>query len=818
MFTAPPRRSRPSRTIHGRPVVEVLEDRLLLTHEVLPGFDLWETRPAGIEPPTFFNLQIPPDYLGMGSLPFDGRVDFVGDRTGTLGCPVSDLFLRFDTPLVGQFGQQSVVDARAGDGLAATDTIVQRLGTAELPNVGDSQNVPIQIVSLSLVSVRPIVVNYRDGSTAQWVVDVGLAPLPQPTGGMTMTKTHADGGTWSSTLPVHPRFTFRNLDPTGPPAQGPIDLFDMLQSNGTFELLGPRHVPSRENFFAASSVLPEHGQYFSPEGSSSSFSPTLTEDELYMVFSVAPLPPGLVTEVQSSNGTVEFDLSNDGGQSFLHVAAPVEVLVEVTPTQTIGNTQFYETEMLQLDVSGGTLPPGTMFRESPTRASTGGTSIRELPDGGFMIGSFFDVFTELSTDGGQTWSPAIAPMHLELAPLPGSIHGFKFEDTDGDGVRDEGEPGIGGVPIQAIGTNGEANIVFNTRTMADGEYWFDGLPQDFTYIVTETAPAGSVQTTLNPPPITIRAGQEYVATVEQRDALVATGLDPSRIFIEPKLQFGNTFLGSIHGFKFEDTNGNGRFDPWQGCLAPDNERETVELPSGGCAYRAVDAFIWFRNANGSLVGDVTLGNFARVATGDVNGDKTELTADVTLDLTGTGDFEGFHRAVSMPIQFEVHTAPRMPGDLVQSFDTDMFRFQGQITGDPDFDLLRIIAGTGFGLPSPGHTTLRKLGTEQQEYYVDSFFDITYRIDFVGAPGGAVAGRSGSTIGTIRMQTQASGTPGGGDHGLGGVQVTVSGTDAGGSAVRRCSAKTIRAARSCSARDSCSATRSSARSTVTSLRI
>src|SRR5262249_24791170 len=57
---------------------------------------------------------------------------------------------------------------------------------------------------------------------------------------------------------------------------------------------------------------------------------------------------------------------------------------------------FYDTEMLQLDF---TLPNGMMVRESPTRASTGKTAIAPDPGGGFMIDSFFDVFTELSTDG-----------------------------------------------------------------------------------------------------------------------------------------------------------------------------------------------------------------------------------------------------------------------------------------------------------------------------------------------------------------------------------------------------------------------------------
>src|SRR6185436_11446884 len=85
----------------------------------------------------------------------------------------------------------------------------------------------------------------------------------------------------------------------------------------------------------------------------------------------------------------------------------------------------------------------------------------------------------------------------------------------------------------------------------------------------------------------------------------------------------------------------------------------------------------------------------------------------------------------------------------------MYKLQGQLpAGDPDFDLLRITAGTGFGLPSPGHTTLtqRPGGT----WSVDSFFDITYRIDFVGHPGGHLGGMSGSTTATIRMATGSSG--------------------------------------------------------------
>lgn len=63
----------------------------------------------------------------------------------------------------------------------------------------------------------------------------------------------------------------------------------------------------------------------------------------------------------------------------------------------------FDTEMLSMDLVGGPNPfgPGpVMIRESPTLPSLGMTS---LGSGPMPIDSFFDIFTELSFDGGQTW-------------------------------------------------------------------------------------------------------------------------------------------------------------------------------------------------------------------------------------------------------------------------------------------------------------------------------------------------------------------------------------------------------------------------------
>jgi len=81
------------------------------------------------------------------------------------------------------------------------------------------------------------------------------------------------------------------------------------------------------------------------------------------------------------------------------------------------NTGVFNTEMLALNLSGG---GGFLIRDSPTLASTG-QNITSIGGGQFQISSFFDVFTELSLDGGQTRTPSLTSARVELVPEPGSI-------------------------------------------------------------------------------------------------------------------------------------------------------------------------------------------------------------------------------------------------------------------------------------------------------------------------------------------------------------------------------------------------------------
>jgi len=105
------------------------------------------------------------------------------------------------------------------------------------------------------------------------------------------------------------------------------------------------------------------------------------------------------------------------GMGVIPVNAPATFTVRIKKTGQIGNQETFETEMTALDITGGTLPPGTMIRESPMFPSNGTATMNVSGGSGYMVNSFFDVFTELTVDGGQNWIPAstAAPMTMSCA-------------------------------------------------------------------------------------------------------------------------------------------------------------------------------------------------------------------------------------------------------------------------------------------------------------------------------------------------------------------------------------------------------------------
>ncbi|MHC4544418.1 MAG: hypothetical protein ACYTDW_02755 [Planctomycetota bacterium] len=207
------------------------------------------------------------------------------------------------------------------------------------------------------------------------------------------------------------------------------------------------------------------------------------------------------------------------------------------------------------------------------------------------------------------------------------------------------------------------------------------------------------------------------------------------------------------------------------CEVPDNGSGTATLPPIGCDYTSPDGvfkiindlpsgttiemegilmdFICCAPCDANCSMPLALGQ-CETAGGSLGGHGHCFEATLDLTVTGTGSLQNFNRHLAIPVFCEVHTAPRNQGDPVQDFDTVLYRFRGELFGDPDFCTFRIKGGTDFGLPSPGHTTLTDIGGGL--YHIDSFFDITYQIEFQGCPGSPLQGFAGTTTDTILMET------------------------------------------------------------------
>lgn len=118
----------------------------------------------------------------------------------------------------------------------------------------------------------------------------------------------------------------------------------------------------------------------------------------------------------------------------------------------------------------------------------------------------------------------------------GRVSGYKFEDYNGNGERDEDEKGLKNWQIELW--KGEEKIK-TEKTNKNGKYEFSNL----------------------------EAGEYKVCEVQKDDwtSTLPTGDEPCYTFtvvsgFNKLFDFGNFKLGNILGFKFEDKNGNGRWD------------------------------------------------------------------------------------------------------------------------------------------------------------------------------------------------------------------------------------------------------------------
>ncbi len=150
-------------------------------------------------------------------------------------------------------------------------------------------------------------------------------------------------------------------------------------------------------------------------------------------------------------------------------------------------------------------------------------------------------------------------------------------------------------------------------------------------------------------------------------------------------------------------------------------------------------------------------NTLELVGGALGGTQATFDANLTMQMTGTGTLAGFSRFLQMPVSGIFDFGPRVLGDPVQVFPGNVVFLSGIIVSEPDFLSISFNAGTSLGMPGPGETTLVRMGSLGTPYDVESFFDISYQIEFEGALGSVLEGMSGLTRGSHQFAVCSSPT-------------------------------------------------------------
>ncbi|MBK7635345.1 MAG: carboxypeptidase regulatory-like domain-containing protein [Saprospiraceae bacterium] len=219
----------------------------------------------------------------------------------------------------------------------------------------------------------------------------------------------------------------------------------------------------------------------------------------------------------------------------------------VIRTTTTSGTGAYEFD---------NLPPGTYYvRVTPPT----GYNVTTPNSGNDSTDS--DINSTTNTTGAINLGAGETNLTIDAGLLrPASLGDFVWDDQNGNGVQDAGEPGISGVIVSLEDASGNPardinnNIITSTTTGSNGSYQFTNLRPGVVYVVKFTAPSGYQPSSAD------RGGDD----TKDSDANTTTGKTPG-VTLEsgqnnPTIDAGYYRPASLGDFVWDDTNGNGRQD------------------------------------------------------------------------------------------------------------------------------------------------------------------------------------------------------------------------------------------------------------------
>jgi hypothetical protein len=126
---------------------------------------------------------------------------------------------------------------------------------------------------------------------------------------------------------------------------------------------------------------------------------------------------GMGNEIERFNSTLEGTIDLGFGPATITLNGPVQTAVYGLPGQKVGTfAASYVTEIDSMLLSGSAEGHIIRIRESPSKASTGQTTITPVGGGMYDIDSFFDVYTELSVDYGPWVAQTNPAGRMTLVP------------------------------------------------------------------------------------------------------------------------------------------------------------------------------------------------------------------------------------------------------------------------------------------------------------------------------------------------------------------------------------------------------------------
>ena len=165
-----------------------------------------------------------------------------------------------------------------------------------------------------------------------------------------------------------------------------------------------------------SALLPPDGDYVSPDQYHEySAAGIILDDPVHR--------PIVSSAIREAIGTDEIETFNsvftakEIGQGLgpITLTGPVQVR---TTNRMLSTAGLFDTEIVSMSLSGSVGPVPIIVRQDPARPSLGLTDIGDIGGGLYHIDSFFDVFTELSVDGGASWVPSDYSTRMTLVPEP----------------------------------------------------------------------------------------------------------------------------------------------------------------------------------------------------------------------------------------------------------------------------------------------------------------------------------------------------------------------------------------------------------------